>query len=448
MEHSTRDPKQTSSLSTRGNSILKTFLPESLKTKPKPPTVSKGREIPNPQSENNLNKLSEEMKCPGTQQQCQTEGKPLARIAMVNNMLSKTSAENEVFLLKRGSSGSSEGRRRRSIPHRITHSASDTACNRGETTKPEAKKRRSMSDYLDMKNEKQSIMLKEKANLRKNQIHKQPCNDFEQKTGQTTAVTRKEESNKPQVKNKINLLRGKLPSVTTWTNKPNDTQTADTQQQEGKVDDITKEKGEVKTNTMKTRKTSTDIIKNAFQRKVNTMSGIQSWKLNTFKHKELPNDNLTKTEEMLKDLMQGTSDTVADKLANEKLETVDTDAVPFDHKKITLSVKKLTPIPSEEYQSDSDVDGSLITEKETPSSPQSLTSGRGILKKVSNVEIPNLEVIQNPEATIKAKEETNNSPSRMVKFDMPSFDSQTSEELPSITIDLYDIQEGRLEELP
>ena len=107
----------------------------------------------------------------------------------------KTSAENEVFLLKRGSSGSSEGRRRRSIPHRITHSASDTACNRGETTKPEAKKRRSMSDYLDMKSEKQSTMLKEKANLRKNQIHKQPCNDFEQKTGQTPAVTGKEESN-------------------------------------------------------------------------------------------------------------------------------------------------------------------------------------------------------------------------------------------------------------
>ena len=57
-------------------------------------------------------------------------------------------------------------------------------------------------------------------------------------------------------------------------------------------------------------------------------------------------------------------------------------------------------------------------------------------------------MIQSPEATVKVKEGTNYSPSRMVKFDMPSFDSQTFEELPSITIDLYDIQEGRVKEVP
>merc|ERR1711892_423098 len=65
---------------------------------------------------------------------------------------------------------------------------------------------------------------------------------------------------------------------------------------------------------------------------------------------------------------------------------------------------------------------------------------------VSNVEIPNLEVVLNPEATLKVKEDTNNSPSRMVKFDMASFDSQTSEVLPSITIDLYDVHESDVEE--
>jgi len=52
----------------------------------------------------------------------------------------------------------------------------------------------------------------------------------------------------------------------------------------------------------------------------------------------------------------------------------------------------------------------------------------------------------NLETIVKVKEESNNSPSRMVKFDMPSFDSQTSEELPSITIDLYDVQESSIEE--
>ena len=41
-------------------------------------------------------------------------------------------------------------------------------------------------------------------------------------------------------KNKINLLHAKLPSVTSWTNKPNDTQTADTKPKEGNIDDINK----------------------------------------------------------------------------------------------------------------------------------------------------------------------------------------------------------------
>jgi hypothetical protein len=40
------------------------------------------------------------MKCPGNQPQCQTEGKSLVRMAMVSNMLSKTTADNEVLLLK------------------------------------------------------------------------------------------------------------------------------------------------------------------------------------------------------------------------------------------------------------------------------------------------------------------------------------------------------------
>ena len=62
--------------------------------------------------------------------------------------------------------------------------------------------------------------------------------------------------------------------------------------------------------------------------------------------------------------------------------------------------------------------------------------GKGILKKVSNVELPNLELIHNN----VAKEEintlvNNNSPSRIVKFDMPSFDSQISEDVQSTEVD-------------
>ena len=58
------------------------------------------------------------------------------------------------------------------------------------------------------------------------------------------------------------------------------------------------------------------------------------------------------------------------------------------------------------------------------------------MKKVSNVEVPNIQVIQmSPKeefpsnVTNVTNNNTNNSPSRMVKFDMPSFDSHASEEL-------------------
>jgi len=446
MEITPKDPKQNNNnLTIKGNAILKTFLPESLKNKPKSQVIQKQKESPSPQSEENLATSSEDVKLPGIQQHCQPESKPLARIAMVNNMLSKTTTEGEVVFLKRGSSGSSEGKRRRSIPHRITHSASDTACNQPRTAKPVTKKRRSMSDYLDMKKGKQSYEVVEKANMRMKLEDKQTHLGLEKKSEHMTTNPKIGESNKQQVKNKMNLLRGKLPNVTTWANKPSDTQTADIKQKEGKVDDTAKEKSEVKANTMRTRKTSADMIMNAFHKKVNTIPNIQSWKLNTFKHKDVPTDNLTKTEEMMKELMH---EAIESKLENPDEETKEkVEIESFEHKKITLSVNKLTPIPSEEYQSDSDEENNFLAEKETPSSPNSLTSGRGILKKVSNVEIPNLvEEVTNLEAAVKVKEESNNSPSRMVKFDMPSFDSQTSEELPSITIDLYDVQESNIGE--
>jgi len=444
MELTPKDPKQVNNnLTIKGNAILKTLLPESLKAKQK--VIQKQKETPSQQSEENLATSSEEIKLPVIQQHNQPESKPLARIAMVNNMLSKTTTEGEVVFLKRGSSGSSEGRRRRSIPHRITHSASDTACNQPRTAKPVTKKRRSMSDYLDMKKEKQSYEVIEKANIRMKLEDKQTHLSLEKKSEHMTANPKIGESNKHQVKNKMNLLRGKLPNVTTWTNKQSDTLTADHKQKEGKFEDTAKEKSEVKANTMRTRKTSADMIMNAFHKKVNTIPNIQSWKLNTFKHKDVASDSLTKTEEMMKELMQEASESKLENPDEENKEKVEIES--FEHKKITLSVNKLTPIPSEEYQSDSEEEDTFLTEKETPSSPNSLTSGRGILKKVSNVEIPNLvEEVTNLETTVKVKEESNNSPSRMVKFDMPSFDSQTSEELPSITIDLYDVQENNIEE--
>jgi len=107
----------------------------------------------------------------------------------------------------------------------------------------------------------------------------------------------------------------------------------------------------------------------------------------------------------------------------------------IDRKKLTLPVQKLTTIPSVDYQSDSDPESpSQNNDIENSTSPTAAAANRGILKKVSNVELPNLELLSSPANTEEispapqSQLNTNNSPSRMVKFDMPSFDSHTSEE--------------------
>ena len=97
MGHSPKDLKQTNSLATRGISILVRELENQTKASQ---SNNRPKKMPNPQSKDNISLFSDETKCPGTQQQCQTEGKPLVRVAMVNNMLYKTTAGNEVFLLK------------------------------------------------------------------------------------------------------------------------------------------------------------------------------------------------------------------------------------------------------------------------------------------------------------------------------------------------------------
>lgn len=84
-----------------------------------------------------------------------------------------------------------------------------------------------------------------------------------------------------------------------------------------------------------------------------------------------------------------------------------------------MLTKKLTPIPSIDIPSDSEAESG---------EPGASHNGKGILKKVSNIELPNLDLFQSLQ---KEELNNNNSPSRMVKFDMPSFDSQNSEEIPT-----------------
>ena len=66
-----------------------------------------------------------------------------------------------------------------------------------------------------------------------------------------------------------------------------------------------------------------------------------------------------------------------------------------------------------------------------------LGGGRGILKKVSNAELPNLELIHSlGHGASEQAALSSSSPSRMVKFDMPSFDSHTSAESEACQADM------------
>ena len=86
-------------------------------------------------------------------------------------------------------------------------------------------------------------------------------------------------------------------------------------------------------------------------------------------------------------------------------------------------------------QSDSDTEVNTTSTPVTPDKEVNTNTqgmgggGKGILKKVSNVELPNLELIHMNQREDIIATTNNNSPSRMVKFDMPSFDSHTSEEV-------------------
>ena len=98
------------------------------------------------------------------------------------------------------------------------------------------------------------------------------------------------------------------------------------------------------------------------------------------------------------------------------------------------------------FQSDSEdaEKENSLTDKESAAgeSPNQNISGggKGILKKVSNVELPNLELIHNnlakEDLSNHQNQTNNNSPSRIVKFDMPSFDSQISEDVQNAEVDL------------
>ena len=191
--------------------------------------------------------------------------------------------------LSRESSSSSEGKRRRPgrMRDRFRLSASDTMMECGKNVRSEERKRKSMSDYL-------GIQLFYNSN---------PFNS-------TLDLKAKENSTSEEVGVKDQESKNKEP---------------------------------------RRRKLSAEMIRNAIQRKANTISHWTTGQKN-FGNKDTDNHKNT---------------AVTDKPERKKMIN-----------------KKLTPIPSEDIPSDTEADYTL--------SP----NGKGILKKVSNAELPNLELFQ------------------------------------------------------
>ena len=216
---------------------------------------------------------------------------------------------------------------------------------------------------------------------------------------------------------------------------------------------------------VKTRKTSADVFKSAIQRKVSTFSALHAWKRSS-----TGNDNVAK------DLPASAAPEL--ELKSNNPTTTKEESGRAKPPRITLSVHKMTPIPSVELDDDNPEqivvhpNGDEIGERleESPSLQQSLpknpslpevssapSQGRGILKKNSVVEFPPaaLEPVEdvpvegeggaaetdaNPVALVGGEGEPKKEIllGRTVKFDMPSFDSQTSDEIPEIVVEVID----------
>ena len=196
---------------------------------------------------------------------------------------------------------------------------------------------------------------------------------------------------------------------------------------------------------VKTRKTSADVFKSAIQRKVSTFSALHAWKRNC-----TGNDNVAKES-------AATETELKPNNPLSKEENGRTAKPP----RITLSVHKMTPIPSVELDDYTPEQPAFTngekSEELADASPEMLNAnqGRGILKKNSVVEWPAEMVEENHVEGESGSEVTNSNPSstvaaavgevepkkeillgRTVKFDMPSFDSQTSDEIPEIIVEV------------
>lgn len=175
-------------------------------------------------------------------------------------------------------------------------------------------------------------------------------------------------------------------------------------------------------NRIRNRKTSVDRIRNIFQKRVNTITSIHNWRMITFKQKDISKpDIIVKEPDVKINVTSDISATVSAKLGDDTENSESTEG----------------------HQPKADVAVSPGTETMERTSAIIGLEGRGILKKVSTAEAFPVAEVETAAplgaeevcgALLTSSTATNNSPNRMVKFNMPSFDSHTSDELSIVSV--------------
>ena len=432
------------SVGKRGTDVINSFLPDVLKIKPTETATKKLTPDPSTPFVEKTPNSKLDKKVSTNEHQCPPESNKLPRLAIKNCMLEKLESQM------------SQRAEIETRPRRITHSASDTACNFIQpATKQKTTKRRSMSDYFDMKTRNE--------HFKTGEIKQETVTECNNSTFNSLKIANKkmEEDHIPgkqNLKGKMMTLCEKLPHTPLLGRTRMDPKQGDESGKEKQNDNQIK----------KTYEISCDEQKSTFQKTVTNFPSLKSFKSQALSSKLYDKPDKPNSKLLKQNSQEIQEERNVNKLCcNLKTKSIHLNTEGMDHEqgsldvnelKTKLSVHKLTPIPSIESdefdENDPDdarakikeeLNTNLQTELST-SSQCHINSGKGILKKNSMVENPSEEINVNA-VSAKPKEEmtipqiSKGEPlkkdgfsARMVKFDMPSFDSQTSDELPNMII--------------
>lgn len=379
----------------RGADVLNSFLPDILKIKLKQKTTNEIIKDSDSSFKGKTSSIKKDEKVLPSENYS-FESNKLSRQAIKNSMLEKLGTEviqkSEHF----------------DQPRIISHSASETTCNlMHKATKYPPTKRRSMSDYFDLKAKYEHSKIK---------------TVFANQMMETNQIPEKQ-----NIKGKVITVCERLPNTPLL----------------GKANNDSKQ-------NKKLRKNGNAIDKDYCNAEINDDSSRHlSITSKTITHFSKNNENKLGCSSPSKSLLE-----------NKDSYTHEQSFSFINEHKSKLSVHKLTPIPSvesDEFDENELETGRVILESEEqskhlksetiPAKECFISLGKGILKKNSSIESPIGDIIITAESSkpyleIEGHNESSGEPlkkdgisGRMVKFDMPSFDSQISDVVPNYIVE-------------